>query len=231
MKKECLAVGARILCVLLLLLTVPAYTVGEPKLKADGETAEMLYRNGSTYYYGLGVVKDINKAINLWEKSARKGLADAQYRLGILYDRGGVGLQPDPQKSLKWYEAAAQQGHTDAQLILAEKYAAGSGVAQNYPEAYKWCRKAAERGNTDAQCMLSVLYCEGMGIEVDYVQAYMWCKVALAHGGRKCNEARLKKLGEKLTPAQVAQALEMERLFNYQREIINIAPAAGGNGE
>jgi len=229
MKRDCIVAGARILCVLLLLLTASVYAKGQSRTKADGETAEMLYRSGSNYYYGLGVAKDINKAAELWEKAANKGLARAQFHLANLYERGGDGLQPDPQKALNWYIMAAWQGHAEAQLILAQKYTAGDGVPQDYPTAYKWCRRAAENDNPEAQCMLSAIYSEGMGVESDYVQAYMWCKVAASHGSLKCNETRLEKLAAKLSSTQVAQALEMERLFDYQRKVLRVAPAAGGN--
>ena len=227
MKKQANTLGALILCVLIVLLAA-AQTMGQAREAADDETAEMLFRRGSDYYYGFVVEKDINKALILWEDAANKGHAVAQYRLATLYDRGMESLAPDPQKALQLYRSAARQGYVEAQLELAERYLAGDVVEKDDAKAYQWCRKAAENGSAEAQCMLSDMYGNGLGVKLDYVQAYMWCKMAADRKSRKCNKARLKKLASSMTPLQVAEALELEKLFYYEKAL-EAAPAAGTN--
>ena len=65
----------------------------------------------------MGVLQDLAKALSWYEKSAEKGLAQAQFKLGDFYESGTVVLQ-DLAKALSWYAMAAQQGHQNAQLRL-----------------------------------------------------------------------------------------------------------------
>ncbi len=49
--------------------------------------------------------------------AAQQGDAEAQYRLGLFYDRG-VGVKKDRGAAVKWYRKAASQGHVKAQEAL-----------------------------------------------------------------------------------------------------------------
>jgi TPR repeat protein len=46
---------------------------------------------GMMYYRGAGVPKDYAKAVYWWTKAAKKGHADAQYTLGLMYRDGKTG--------------------------------------------------------------------------------------------------------------------------------------------
>ncbi len=73
---------------------------------------------------------------------AAQGNVDAQYNLGVKYDKGrGVGR--DHTKAVEWYEKAAQQGMLEAQYNLGVSYATGEGVRQDYTKAFAWYRRAA----------------------------------------------------------------------------------------
>ena len=58
------------------------------------------------------------KAIYWYRLSAKKGNANAQFNLGLLYELGR-GLLKDRDKAQYWYKLAAAQGHWDAQYNLA----------------------------------------------------------------------------------------------------------------
>ena len=75
---------------------------------------------------------------------ARKGNAEAQYQLGVIYERGDDQEQ-NFYKAVRWHRKAAKQGHAKAQAHLGELLATGQGVGEvNYVEAIKWM-KMAER--------------------------------------------------------------------------------------
>ena len=76
---------------------------------------------------------------------AQQGDAQAQLKLGLLYE-DGRGVAINFEESAKWFRLAAEQGETEAQNSLAFAYAKGKGVGQNYVEAYKWVSLAASRG-------------------------------------------------------------------------------------
>lgn len=49
--------------------------------------------------------------------AAKQGDAEAQYRLGVLYDKGVV-VKKDKREAVRWYRKAASQGHAKAQDSL-----------------------------------------------------------------------------------------------------------------
>ena len=77
------------------------------------------YNLGILYEYGLGVFKDIDKAVEWYARSAEQGLAEAEYAIGNLYLEGYYGRR-DPQEAADWYRLAADQGHPEAQAKLSE---------------------------------------------------------------------------------------------------------------
>ncbi|MFP3700804.1 hypothetical protein SB758_35600, partial [Burkholderia sp. SIMBA_013] len=90
-------------------------------------------------------------ALAAWLAAARAGHADAQYRLGRLYDLG-QGVVRNAVDAVGWYRQAADQGHGEAQARLAEIYYYGHGQP---------------RGVVPTDEALSVLFPNGLAIEQD----------------------------------------------------------------
>ena len=65
---------------------------------------------GYFYLEGLGVEKDLTKALYWTERAAEHGDRDGQYNLAWFYDEG-IGVEKDMKKARYWYEKAAGQGH------------------------------------------------------------------------------------------------------------------------
>ena len=133
--------------------------------------------------------------------------ADAEYNLGVMYERG-QGVEQDFKEAVKWYRKAAEQGDAVAQYNLGLMYRKGEGVPQDFKEALKWFRKAAEQGNELAQYSLGMMYDNGEGVPIDRGVAYVWCSIAAAKG---YTEAATWKdnTAKKMTPAQIAKAEEL----------------------
>ena len=70
--------------------------------------------------------------------AAVQGHNKAQYRLGVMYEKG-IGVSQDIKEALKWKLMAAEQGEPRAQNNMGVKYAKGKGVKKNYRNAYM-CR-------------------------------------------------------------------------------------------
>ena len=66
-----------------------------------------------------------------------EGLAEAQFELGKVYDRG-IGGSRDPFEAVRWYRLAAQQGLGRAQYNLGAMHGNGEGVPVDYVKAYVW---------------------------------------------------------------------------------------------
>ena len=65
---------------------------------------------GYFYLEGLGVEKDIQKALYWTERSANHGDRDGQYNLAWFYEKG-VGVEINIEKAQYWYKKSALQGH------------------------------------------------------------------------------------------------------------------------
>ena len=109
---------------------------------------------GIMYEKGVGVEKDISKAIDWYTKAANKGMAEAQYRLGRLYYFGKE-VKRDPKKAAEWFDKAAQQGIGKAQYYLGKMYLKGDGVPKELRKARRWLRLAADKGVADAKKLIA----------------------------------------------------------------------------
>ncbi|MBK6998915.1 MAG: sel1 repeat family protein [Rhodoferax sp.] len=116
-----------------------------------------------------------------WIIQARRGDADAQYKLGDIFSYG-QGVPKDPKEALKWYRLAAGQGDPAVQYRLAVKCANGQGVPQDEKEALRWYRLAGVQGNVQSQYNLGVIYASGQGGPKDPKEAVKWFRLA-AHQG------------------------------------------------
>ena len=66
------------------------------------------------YYYERGRYKE---AVDLLTSAAKYGIPEAQYTLGLMYDKG-LGVERDTKEAQKWYKKAAASGHREAKEHL-----------------------------------------------------------------------------------------------------------------
>jgi TPR repeat protein len=133
---------------------------------------------------------DYATAIKEYRPLAERGNAEAQYRIGRLYEFG-KGYPQDKAQGIAWIRKAAAQNHADAQQELGVIYATGDGVKRDDVQAVAWFRKAAMQGESTAQYNLGLLYAKGQGVKKDYAQAIAWWRKSATQG----NEDAQFKLG------------------------------------
>lgn len=157
---------------------------------------------GLCYAKGLGVEKDLEKAVKCYRTAAKKdALSVAQLALGFCYAEG-IGVEKDmvraedqykkvtwcpmldcfwnPIEVVMWIRNAAEWGHVgmEVDLVVAECYLWGRGVEKDEAEAVKWFRKAAEQGDASAQTFLADCYLFGRGVARDEAEALVWFRRA-----------------------------------------------------
>src|SRR5207302_5142378 len=106
---------------------------------------------GVLYANGNGVVKDMSKAAELYQKAADHGNASAQSALAYLCYNGHGMMAPDASKAAELAQKAADKGIPDAQALLGYLYSKGKGVPKNVYKAADLLKKAADRGLAHAQ--------------------------------------------------------------------------------
>ena len=65
---------------------------------------------GYFYFDGLGIEKDVSKALYWTERAATHGDRDGQFNLAWFYEEG-IGTEVNIEKARFWYREAALQGH------------------------------------------------------------------------------------------------------------------------
>jgi localization factor PodJL len=147
-------------------------------------------------------------------KAAEAGIAEAQYRLGTLYQSGRLAGQ-DPTNTVFWLEKAAAQRHVAALYNLGSMYGTGRGVTRDPQVAVRYFRQAAELGDAYAQYNLARRCEEGQGIAADLVEAWKWYQLAASGGIASANDGKL-ALESRLTPQQMEQARRAVEEFRKQ---------------
>jgi TPR repeat protein len=120
-------------------------------------------------------------ALTKFEPLAKQGNTDAQYHLGLMYEKG-EGVIQDSAQSMDWYRNAADLGHAKAQFNLGVSYAKGRGVPRDDAQAAHWYLRAAELGDSEAQFNIGYRYSKGDGVPQDDVLALSWCRKAAEQG-------------------------------------------------
>lgn len=160
----------------------PQYTpnaVNEMARKGDEKAQYLLaqqYQNGTN-----GVIRNIEKAVDLLMSSAHQGFGPAQIDLAHLY-MNGVYLDYNPEQAVHWFSKAADQDFMSAQYNLGNLYRSGIGVEKNDVTAREYYFKAAQNGFVKAQYNLALMYYFGLGGEKDASQVVHWFEMAASQG-------------------------------------------------
>jgi len=79
---------------------------------------ESIFAQAQKYEFGTEPMdQDYAVAVRLYQQAAEKGNAEAQYRLGILYDQG-EGVSKNQEEAKRWWALAAGQGNLAAKTAL-----------------------------------------------------------------------------------------------------------------
>lgn len=125
--------------------------------------------------------RDYARAAKELRPLADAGNAEAQYRVGRMYEFG-AGYPKDVAQAIAWYRKAASKGHVAAMEQLGELYSIGEDVPRDDKEAATWFRKAADLGNASAQFNLGLAYAKGAGVREDLPAAIGWFRKSAAQG-------------------------------------------------
>lgn len=182
---------------------------------ADQGDMRAQYRLGQMFAEGIGVRKDDRVALHWYRQAAGQGSFEARYELALMYSLGR-GVRQDRSRAAYWYGLLAEDGHISAQYLLAGMYEQGDGVEKNAHRALHWYRRAAAQGHVRAQIRLGETYSRGEGVDEDLTQAWAWFDLAAARGNEAAAVER-RKLGDRLSEEQLAEATTFSRLLRPQQ--------------
>jgi uncharacterized protein len=124
---------------------------------------------------------DFETAYTEWLRLAEGGDAEAQFRVGRLYDVG-EGRPRNGPNAVEWYEKSYRQGDLKAGHNLGFLYDVGEIVSQDYSLAFDYYLNGANRNHPKSQLNLGLMYMGGHGVKRDFAEAYMWFFLAVRSG-------------------------------------------------
>jgi TPR repeat protein len=140
----------------------------------------------------------LGEAVAVLQPLAAQGNAEAQFKVGRLYDIDGAMFQikgkgaqlgapeDDFAQAENWYQKATDQGYLRAEAYLGKLYIWGIGgtrsVGADPDRGMKILLIAAKAGNREAQCYLGVNYEQGVGVAIDEAEAIKWYRLAAEQG-------------------------------------------------
>lgn len=121
-----------------LILTSPATAQKAPPFaltleKAQKGDLKAMYNLALMYETGTGTKKNIDEAVDWYERSADQNFVPSQYRLGDLYESGVVPGR-DVRWACLWFTVSAHNNHLDS----AERKA--KVAAKLNAEQKEWCK-------------------------------------------------------------------------------------------
>ena len=92
-------------------------------------------------------------------RSAKLGLVEAQFNLGVMFE-DGLGTEQNLEKAATWYHRAATSGDERAMNNLGNMYWHGKGVSKDKPKAESLFALAVEKNSSLAQLNLGLIHTE-----------------------------------------------------------------------
>ena len=133
-------------------------------VKKDPEAIEFL---GIKYYAGgLGLQKDVRKAVELWREAAELGSVEALYDLGVAYESGS-GVQEDVARGIHFYMKAAMQGHVESRYNLG----CYEGKKGDHDRALRHLLISAKMGDKDSVEVIKNMFMDGKATKEQYTEA------------------------------------------------------------
>jgi serine/threonine protein kinase len=152
---------------------------------------------------------DYKTALAGFRRPAETGMAEAQYRLGHILQRGLAGA-PDGAAALGWYERATRQNHKAALHEMALMYFYGAGVARDYRAARQLLARAAALEHGDACYHLGIIEEQGLDGAPNDEAALGWYRRA-ERLGVKDAAARIRDIEARRARPELEPAFDGER--------------------
>ncbi|ESZ59032.1 hypothetical protein X727_31810 [Mesorhizobium sp. L103C119B0] len=154
----------------------------EVRRAADAGLPTAIYLLAVLTEHGLGVVRDMDAAVQLYQAAAEKGLPSAQFRLGLALIDGAF-VDQDISAGEAWMRRAALAGNIEAAYLLGDRYV--KTQRPDFAESANWYRRAAEAGHQAAARALASLYLTGNGVAQDLEEGARWLRAAALGGNQE----------------------------------------------
>lgn len=156
--------------------------VAQLEISLPSKNSITLYNTGMKYYQGVGVKKNMYKALDYFEKAAEEKNMDAIFQLIHYYQSLDSHLAQ--LETFHWYEKAYLYGSKEAIYMLGMFYLNGTGVIKNLDKAFQLFEEGEHCLNELCTYQLGVCYQYGYGTVKNEDKAYQCFKKAYELGNK-----------------------------------------------
>ena len=136
------------------------------------------YRLGRCYYYGIGVTKDVDKALKYLNKACKDKSSYAMVFLAYLYCNGENNIKVDYKKAKEYLDEALYIRDPYAYYLLGQLYHNGYGVETDINQAFMYYDLASNDEVVEATVMCGHLLFSKKVAETDKHKAIDYYKKA-----------------------------------------------------
>ena len=108
------------------------------------------------YERGLGVAKDVPRAVHLYEFVAKEGYVNAWTTLGSIFLNGKDGVAIDLPRARKYLKKGANAGHVKAQYNLGLSYLKGNPTESDVEAGIKYLKLASDGGDKESKELIDM---------------------------------------------------------------------------
>lgn len=147
--------------------------------KSNNDMAKSFSMNnlGSMFILGEGVRKDIDKALEYFQRSAELGNDTAMLNLGLLYFNGEL-VDRNYQVAFEYFNNAATKFNGKSLNMLGYYYEQGLLGNQDISKAIECYKKSYENGFVKAAYNCARFFENGIGVPTNYEEAFKLYKIA-----------------------------------------------------
>ncbi|MCW8922311.1 MAG: hypothetical protein OQK69_01590 [Gammaproteobacteria bacterium] len=159
-------------------------------------------------------------------KLAKKGNAEAEFKVGEMYETG-FGVKKDQKQAEIWIKKAAAQGHETAGFKLLYWDIKKNGLKGESKKKFAALRAKANDGNPQAMYYLGKMYAYGVGVKKNYDKSLDWLNKATFVGSLEAEreavvvrEMKQKSLAKsrKADEQRKAKEKQQEKLLEEQKQ-------------
>ena len=134
------------------------------RLASDLGHGQAQFELGHCLERGIGVLPDPDKALETYERAAKRGAPDAMLALARLYDAGDL-VDQDDAMATGWLMRGAEKGHADSQYFLWNRQRHGIGTRVDRASSMRWLEAAVAQGHPLAAAVLLGMHLDGIEVQ------------------------------------------------------------------
>ena len=127
------------------------------------------------------VIVQADMVFDFQMKLAQKGNAEAQYKVGEMYETG-FGVKQDSEEAMSWVTKAASKGHETAEFKLLYWDIEKNGMSNANKINMGSLKAKAKQSNPQAAYYLGKMYARGVGLPRNTSSAVKWLNKAASAG-------------------------------------------------